>query len=275
MEKAKLFGRMKKRLGVNGPGVTIGVIALVIALSGGAYAASGALTGKQKKEVTKIAKKFAGAPGAQGVAGPAGVKGDKGDPGAAGKEGAVGKEGSAGKEGDGVVLTAIPKATPPCSEQGGVEARLKSQGAGTGEKICNGKEGSPWTAGGTLPAGAVETGAWAYTGTTANTNGIRVPISFAIPLKEKLGPGSVHFAGSLEFFETCGNEVAPEPDPGQLCVYVNGSDEFPALKGIFPSSDPEGVFSGEQGAGINGAVMLIEPPTGAVAASGAYAVSGP
>ncbi|MCW2987260.1 MAG: hypothetical protein JWM24_198, partial [Solirubrobacterales bacterium] len=42
-------------------GLTVGVIALVMALVGGAYAA-GALTGKQKKEVEKIAKKFAGKP---------------------------------------------------------------------------------------------------------------------------------------------------------------------------------------------------------------------
>ena len=40
-------------------GLTVAILALVLAMVGGAYA-SGALTGKQKKEVKKIAKKYAG-----------------------------------------------------------------------------------------------------------------------------------------------------------------------------------------------------------------------
>jgi hypothetical protein len=62
---------------------------------GGAYAASGGLTGKQKKEVKSIAKSFqgtgpAGAPGAAGPAGPGGAKGATGKTGDAGGKGATG-----------------------------------------------------------------------------------------------------------------------------------------------------------------------------------------
>jgi hypothetical protein len=79
-------------------GLTVAICALVLAMVGGAYAA-GALSGKQKKEVEKIAKKFAGKPGATGPAGAAGTNGTNGTPGAAGKNGTPGKEGPEGPEG--------------------------------------------------------------------------------------------------------------------------------------------------------------------------------
>lgn len=60
-------------------------IALVVALGGGAYAASGGLTGKQKKEVKKIAKEVAGAPGAPGAPGQAGPAGPQGSEGRSGR----------------------------------------------------------------------------------------------------------------------------------------------------------------------------------------------
>ena len=71
-----MFSRMHNKLGT--AGLLVAIVALVFAMVGGAYAAKGALTGKQKKEVTKIAKKYAGKPGAQGPQGPAGLVGPKG-----------------------------------------------------------------------------------------------------------------------------------------------------------------------------------------------------
>ena len=47
-------------------GLIVACVALVLALTGAAFAAAG-LTGKQKKEVEKIAKKYAGKPGAAGA----------------------------------------------------------------------------------------------------------------------------------------------------------------------------------------------------------------
>jgi hypothetical protein len=85
-----MFSILKTRMGI--PGV-IAVIGLVFAMLGGAYAASGGLTPKQKKEVTKIAKKYAGKPGATGPIGPVGPTG------AAGKEGPQGKQGIQGEKG--------------------------------------------------------------------------------------------------------------------------------------------------------------------------------
>jgi hypothetical protein len=65
-------------------GLIVGVLALVLALVGGAWAASGGLSAQQKKEVKKIAHAFAGKPGA---------------PGANGKDGAPGAPGSQGPPG--------------------------------------------------------------------------------------------------------------------------------------------------------------------------------
>ncbi len=72
-------------------GLTVAILALVMALVGGAYAAT-KLNGTQKKEVEKIAKKYAGktgSAGSQGLAGPAGAKGDTGTN---GKDGANGTD---------------------------------------------------------------------------------------------------------------------------------------------------------------------------------------
>ena len=50
MRDDNMIRRLRKRLGVNSPGITVAVIALILALTGGAFAANSALTGKQKKE---------------------------------------------------------------------------------------------------------------------------------------------------------------------------------------------------------------------------------
>jgi hypothetical protein len=76
-------------------GLTVAVLALVLAMVGGAYAAGG-LTKAQEKQVTKIAKKYAGKPGAAGATGPAGPGGAPGGPGPAGKAGGPGPEGPEG-----------------------------------------------------------------------------------------------------------------------------------------------------------------------------------
>jgi hypothetical protein len=147
-------------------GLIIAVIALVFAMVGGAFAAKGALTGKQKKEVEKIAKKYAGKTGPAGPQGPAGTNGTNG------KDGANGKDGTNGTNGKSV--TTGNAALAEC-EEGGITVEVEGTPA-TKKKVCNGeegKEGSPWTAGGTLPPEKTETGAW-------------VPISFPIPLAAKI-----------------------------------------------------------------------------------------
>src|SRR4051812_41114036 len=151
-----MISKLHERLGT--AGLVVAVVALVAALAGTAFAAAG-LSGKQKKEVKKIAKQFAGKNGATGLAGPAGPqgpagakgdKGDKGDNGAAGQAGAAGPVGSAGPTG----------AAGPTGPAG--------------------PTGSPWTAGGTLPNGSTETGAWS--GVAPKEEAELISISFPIPL---------------------------------------------------------------------------------------------
>ena len=89
-----MLTRIHQKLGTTG--FVIAIVALITALGGTALAASGALSGKQKKEVEKIAKKFAGKPGPAGATGPAGTPGTNGTN---GKDGAPGKEGPEGKQG--------------------------------------------------------------------------------------------------------------------------------------------------------------------------------
>ena len=101
-----MYRRFQGRFGT--AGVILALMALVVALSGTALAAKGALTGKQKKEVEKIAKKFQGS-GPAGPQGPAGAKGDpgpKGDPGAKGDIGPRGPEGPQGEPGP--LLESLP-----------------------------------------------------------------------------------------------------------------------------------------------------------------------
>jgi hypothetical protein len=100
-----MFSIFRNRFGI--PGV-IAVISLVFAMLGGAYAGNSskrhnsgsraALTGKQKKEVEKIAKGFQGT-GPTGPAGANGVPGPKGDSGTEGPKGPEGELGPVGPEG--------------------------------------------------------------------------------------------------------------------------------------------------------------------------------
>src|SRR5215218_1791294 len=83
-----MIHRIQRRLGT--AGLVVAILALVIALAGTAFAAKGVFTKKQEKQIVKIAKKYAGQQGPQGLkgdAGPAGLKGDTGDRGPEGKEG--------------------------------------------------------------------------------------------------------------------------------------------------------------------------------------------
>lgn len=206
-------------------GLVVACIALISALGGTALAAKGALTGKEKKEVTKIAKKYAGKPGAPGAAGPAGKDGTNGTNGSNGKDGTNGSPGAPGAEGKSVELTEIDTELPECEEQGGVE--VKVEGEASGQEVCNGAEGSPWTDGGTLPPGAVETGTY-YGTREAGGEYVVAPISFSIPLAQRIQPAQVFYGfgtnreTGTEFNEHCPGEDWKQPlvqNAGELCVY--------------------------------------------------------
>lgn len=303
MKRTKPLAALRRRLGINSPGIAVAVVAILIALTGGAIAASGGLTAKQKNQVKSIAqaeaKKFAGPAGVQGPQGqpgPAGTKGDKGDQGPEGKEGKEGKTGSPGKNGEGVVVTTIAKDPLKCEEfggEGGAEVRLEKQSAGQGIEVCNGKngekgkDGEPWTPDNVLPPGATETGAYSFNGTTADTEGIRVALSFPIPLGGILSVDHTHYVAIEE--EEClklaepeqaaciaalaascpGTPLQPEAASGELCVYESGAFGR-------ENADFEGIFKlnpNLAGAGRSGALLIFKP-TGVAYGAGSFAVTG-
>jgi hypothetical protein len=192
-----MFSRIHEKLGT--AGFVISIVALVAALTGGAYAASKGLSPQVKKQITKESKKFSkkfskqfAVPGPQGAKGDTGAAGAKGDTGAKGDAGAPGSPGAPGAPGE---------------------------------------EGSPWTAGGVLPSGETETGVW-VAGTREKTP--LIPLSFNIPLED--APAFLYFvneAGEEVFTNqtTFGRETRPaenclgsveEPTApaGAVCVYA-------------------------------------------------------
>jgi hypothetical protein len=212
-----MISKLHQRLGT--AGFIISILALIVALGGGAYAASGGLTSKQKKEVTKIAqteaKKFAKA-GPAGAAGPQGAGGAQGAAGAQGAQGTQGPQGSQGPEGP------------------------------------QGPAGKPGETGftETLPEEKTETGVWSFiTPLSAEI----VPISFNIPLEAALGQSKVHYinengeevteTGNVPPTACHGTVEHPSADVGNLCVYA-GSERAPGS-----ISTPTGAF----GAGTAGA----------------------
>jgi hypothetical protein len=251
-----LFSAIRKRVT---PATVIATCALVLAMSGGAYAAGKYLITSTKQISPKVLKSLqgktgkAGIPGAQGPAGapgtgtpgaqgPAGAAGPKGDTGAAGATGAPGAPGTNGKNG------------------------------------TNGKEGSPWTAGGTLPSGKTETGVWIDSG----EGGIRQPaeISFPIPLAEPLvwgegKPGEpedqVHFINKLgKEVPTLGKEISshpacpgtvekPEAVPGNLCIYAHSEGTTGSNESII---NPAGGATSGFGAATTGAIFEDAPDRG-------------
>lgn len=197
-------------------GLTVAILALVLAMVGGAYAAGG-LTKAQEKQVTKIAKKYAGKPGASGANGTngsngaTGAKGDKGDPGTNGAPGVNGKSVKIGATAPGCVSPGVT---------GGKTIEVEGE-ASTKQNVCNGKEGSPWTAGGTLPSKSTEKGTWAVTAPVGPFGPIYGSISFTIPLAKRATAEYV----TSPTLGCPGSPAAPTAEPGFFCVYV----QFPGL----------------------------------------------
>ncbi len=249
-------------------GLVVAIVALVMVLAGGAYAASNAFTKKQIKQIKSIATSVA-KPGPAGPPGPAGTPGPAGAEGEQGETGKAGAPGKAGKAGSSVTVTTIPSGGTQCQGQDG--ALVNEEGASGGVEVCSGKEGSPWTAGGTLPPGATETGTWSITATEADTEGVLAPLSFSVPLPFVLQPEFTHFVNEEkeEFSPFCpGTYVNParEAMPGHLCVYLDTMVNT-TFGGIFKSTSGEGTARG-------GALLRFTAPTGVAVADGSFSVTG-
>ena len=268
-----MFAKLRSHFGI--PGV-IAVCALVFAMLGGAYAANNSGQGATASAKGKPGPRGKqGKPGPAGPVGPVGPAGAKGDTGATGNQGSPGKAGEEGPEGPpgkGVIVTElVAGAQEACEETGG--ALVEKEGSPPGVPVCNGeegpegqpgKEGSPWTAGGTLPAGATETGPWDFTADSVNGSKIVSSISFPVQLAAGLTAAHVHFQGlptEEAFEEACPGGAfgtgAPTAKPGELCVYNNLEFEADALSNATFTSitRPTGIDPLSVGTGKTGALL--------------------
>ncbi len=179
-------------------------LALVFAMSGGAYAAGRYVITSTRQISPKVLKALkgangkAGASGVQGPAGPAGPTGLQGAAGARGENGAAGKEGPPGKNGE------------------------------------NGKNGTTsFTE--TLPPGKTLRGEWNLSeNVSAPSKFVISSVSFGIPLASV--PTAVYVRAHEAAPEGCiGNSKEPGAEPGHLCVFADNEENteteaFPSIK---------------------------------------------
>jgi hypothetical protein len=293
-----MFSRFREHFGT--AGLVVSIVALVAALAGGAIAANGGPGGSSDGKASASATKKGprGPRGPRGPAGPAGLagaqgaKGDTGAPGTPGANGKDGADGAAGSAGQSVTVTLEPPGAN--CESGGfkmVSAGPKTSYVCNGSNGSQGSEGSPWTAGGTLPAGETETGAWAFGKAPAGTaDEFDVPISFSIPLAAPLDGSHVHFVEShgaeglkevvfnfgteeIEYLtptNCVGTAEAPTAAPGHLCVYAGSM-----LNSLIIGNLSINKVSGGEGASTAGARMTALEVQANGRGRGSFAVTAP
>ena len=227
-----MFSALRRRLHFS-PATVIASLALVFAMTGGAYAAKRYLITSTKQISPKVLKSLKGANGKNGAAGPAGPAG----PAIAGAQGPTGAPGAKGETGP----------TGPQGEKGA-----------PGAPGPQGAAGSPWTAGGTLPSEQTETGAWSFS--AGKENPTITSVAFALPLAAELGASAVHYVESSGNGSTCpGSNAKPAAEPGNLCVYqtfVNGVElEGSLAKEVSILKASVSLQSPQLGAATTGAVL--------------------
>ncbi len=258
------------------PTSILALVALVFAVTGGAYAAGnsgGANNGGSRASATAanataVASKAKHKPkaktGPRGPAGPAGKNGANGAPGATGPAGPAGPTGPTGPVG----------ATGATGNTGETGATGKEGEKGKEGK--QGKEGSPWTDKGVLPSGSTETGVWSVRrNDNAENEIVTAPISFPIQL-ESAPEGSEYVAVDGTNSNCSGTAEAPVAAPGYLCVYEGeaGFLHKPGLRPFeFPITGTAGLPVGTTGAQV---VLLTNEPTTVgeeTSAEGTFAVT--
>jgi hypothetical protein len=236
------------------PSAVIATLALVFAMTGGAYAAKRYLITSTKQISPSVLKQLTGKAGAGGAVGAAGA------PGPAGAQGPAGPGGAAGAKG---------------------EAGSKGENGKNGTNGKDGKEGSPWTAGGTLPSGKTETGAWIVQSTSEGI--LSTSISFPVPLGAALGEANVFLIppkeeGKVHATECPGSVVEPKAAAGFLCVYTRKfGDEANGLEpfALGPIENPTEEV-GTPGAAVSGATLFFSSTaTPLQLAYGTWAVTAP
>jgi collagen triple helix repeat protein len=250
-----MFSRIRKRATYANILMTL---ALVFAMTGGAYAAKKYLISSTKQISPSVLKALQGKHGPTGPAGPAGAQGAQGPQGLKGDTGAEGKPGSNGTSGESVTgKTVSVSDKTKCAGQGGVEYTLN----GKTTLVCNGQTGFTET----LPSGKTETGAWAHLNPKEAEEVSFIPISFPIPLKAPLDEKHVHVV-TASTTECPGTASKPEAVAGNLCVYESESVELGKVNNIYnPATFPGG------GASVAGAMLFMEAKS--VFTHGTFAVT--
>jgi Collagen triple helix repeat (20 copies) len=271
-----MLSPLRNRFGI--PGV-IAVCALVFAMLGGAYAATNNSGGK----ATASAKAKKGPRGPRGPQGPAGPAGPQGPAGANGKDGANGLNGEDGAKG----ATGAQGAT---GAKGATGATGSTGATGdTGATGATGATGDPWTAGGTLPPGETETGAWSFGTVPAGAvpeqlkaflQPLHVPISFTVPLASELPSSNVHYlpVGSPSTEDCPGTSAEPAAKAGHLCVYVRTESppfDFGEEKGTYLFNDIVKAGGTGFGAAKAGAILRMVIVEEGAFALGTWAVTAP
>jgi hypothetical protein len=261
-----MFSTIRKRLTYANVVLTV---ALVFAMSGGAYAASKYVITSTKQISPKVLKSLKGANGAQG---PVGEKGLAGPEGKAGIAGTTGPTGAPGANGVSVTSKQLTTSEAACAKAGGSEFT-----AAEGKKTtaCN---GSPWTAGGTLPEGATETGQWILFDNGQAKEPQVTSISFSVPLHAPLDAADVHFIaeGATPPTGCAGTLEKPQAANGNLCVFTKTlANLVPGFAELALTSPIIDQIAGGPGAGTTGTSLVFEvETTGLVIGGGTWAVTG-
>jgi hypothetical protein len=213
-----MFSAIRNRMHLT-PATVIATLALVFAMTGGAFAAGHYLITSTKQISPKVLKALAGKNGANGAPGAQGPQGPAGPSGPAGKEGGAGANGANGTS---VTSTESKSKVGPCKEGGSAFTA-----GSTTTYACNGEKGKEGTFGGQmLPEGKTLTGVWGASGYGAagfpepGTGYATAAVSFALPLA--IAPTTLNLIkeGEEPPAECPGTAEAPAATPGHLCVFV-------------------------------------------------------
>jgi hypothetical protein len=247
-----MLSAMRRRMRVS-PATAIAGLALVFAMTGGAYAAKKYLITSTKQISPSVLKSLqgkAGAAGAPGAAGAQGAQGPAGPAGPAGSAGVKGETGAAGAKGE-----------------KGVTGAAGAPGA-KGATGASGATGFTET----LPSGKTETGTWAIAGDEPERTEVSAQVSFPIPLRESAEEVD-HFLDPEETREQTGPPACkgtlehPTAAAGQLCFYTR---EQVGVGNPFMNFAEW--FNGYTTAGT---VMVFQHTETSAKASGTWAVTAP